>query len=80
MGMSCSTHSTAPYQSRWLLLALTTIWLATANAMTQARIAELRQETVAMFYHGFDNYMRVAFPEDEAGYPGDLRTPLLTSS
>lgn len=66
MGMSCCTHSTAAYQSRWLLLALTTIWLATANAMTQVRIAELRQETVAMFYHGFDNYMRVAFPEDEA--------------
>jgi hypothetical protein len=42
------------------------IWLATTNAMTQVRIAELRQETVAMFYHGFDNYMRVAFPEDEA--------------
>jgi hypothetical protein len=36
-----------------------------ANAMTAARIAELRQETVEMFYHGFDNYMSVAFPEDE---------------
>jgi hypothetical protein len=69
MGMSCSTHSTAAYQSRWFLLAFTTIWLAAANAMTQARISELRQETVAMFYHGFDNYMRVAFPEDEASYP-----------
>jgi hypothetical protein len=33
--------------------------------MTPARIAELRQETVDMFYHGFDNYMDVAFPEDE---------------
>ncbi|RDL42453.1 Glycosyl hydrolase family 47 [Venustampulla echinocandica] len=33
--------------------------------MTPARIAELRQETVSMFYHGFDNYMNVAFPEDE---------------
>ena len=33
--------------------------------MTPARIAELRKETVDMFYHGFDNYMEVAFPEDE---------------
>lgn len=33
--------------------------------MTAARIAELRQETVSMFYHGFDNYMDIAFPEDE---------------
>ncbi|KAJ5037529.1 uncharacterized protein L3040_007701 [Drepanopeziza brunnea f. sp. 'multigermtubi'] len=33
--------------------------------MSAARIAELRQETVEMFYHGFDNYMNIAFPEDE---------------
>lgn len=33
--------------------------------MTPARIAELRKETVEMFYHGFDNYMELAFPEDE---------------
>lgn len=33
--------------------------------MTPARIAELRQETVSMFYHGYDNYMKIAFPEDE---------------
>lgn len=33
--------------------------------MTPAHIAELRKETVDMFYHGFDNYMDVAFPEDE---------------
>lgn len=50
--------------TRWVLLVFT-IWLALATAMTPARIAELRAETVAMFYHGFDNYMDVAFPEDE---------------
>jgi len=50
--------------TKWVLLAFT-IWLAVATAMTPARIAELREETVAMFYHGFDNYMDVAFPEDE---------------
>lgn len=46
-------------------MLLLTIWLALATAMTPARIAELRQETVSMFYHGFDNYMNIAFPEDE---------------
>ncbi|GAP84332.2 putative glycoside hydrolase family 47 protein [Rosellinia necatrix] len=33
--------------------------------MRPGRIAELRRDTVDMFYHGFDNYMRIAFPEDE---------------
>jgi hypothetical protein len=45
------------------------IWLAIANAMSPTRIAELRKETVDMFYHGFDNYMDVAFPEDEVRLP-----------
>jgi len=42
-----------------------------AGAMTPARIAELRLETIDMFYHGFDNYMNVAFPEDEVRNPVD---------
>ncbi|CAK7271854.1 hypothetical protein SEPCBS119000_004820 [Sporothrix epigloea] len=33
--------------------------------MPTARVTELRRKTTDMFYHGFDNYMRVAFPEDE---------------
>lgn len=33
--------------------------------MRPSRIAELRRDTVDMFYHGFDNYMSIAFPEDE---------------
>lgn len=40
-------------------------WLSPVAAMRQDRIAELRDETVDMFYHGFDNYMQLAFPEDE---------------
>lgn len=28
-------------------------------------IATLRQETEDLFYHGYDNYMKIAFPEDE---------------
>ena len=43
-----------------------------AGAMPPARIAELRQETIDMFYHGFDNYMNVAFPEDEVKNAIDL--------
>lgn len=34
-------------------------------AMRPARMAELRQQTIDMFYHGYDNYMHLAFPEDE---------------
>ncbi|CZT52361.1 probable glycosyl hydrolase [Rhynchosporium secalis] len=52
-------------RSKWVIWGFSTLWLAIASAMTPARIAELRQETVEMFYHGFDNYMDVAFPEDE---------------
>ncbi|KAI0158151.1 glycoside hydrolase family 47 protein [Xylariaceae sp. FL1272] len=47
----------------WLLLVLS--WLAPADAMSPANIADLRRATVDMFYHGFDNYMNIAFPEDE---------------
>lgn len=44
-----------------LLLA----WLEQSWAMRPDRIASLRDDTVEMFYHGYDNYMRVAFPDDE---------------
>lgn len=40
-------------------------WLNQVVAMRPDRIAKLRQETVDMFYHGYDNYMGLAFPEDE---------------
>ncbi|KAL8756728.1 MAG: hypothetical protein Q9184_004401 [Pyrenodesmia sp. 2 TL-2023] len=33
--------------------------------MTKAQIKDLRQEAEHMFYHGYDNYMKHAFPEDE---------------
>ncbi|KAH8592124.1 glycoside hydrolase family 47 protein [Bisporella sp. PMI_857] len=64
LNTSCSDQLTTGAKTRWILL-LFAMWLVLAKAMTPARIAELRQETVAMFYHGFDNYMDVAFPEDE---------------
>lgn len=65
LGFPSSTQSISIFWLRWSLLLLFTIWLAQVGAMTPARIAELRKETVDMFYHGFDNYMDIAFPEDE---------------
>jgi hypothetical protein len=54
-------------------------WLAAASAMSPAQIADMRRETVAMFYHGFDNYMSVAFPEDEVRLPSEsyIELPLI---
>ncbi|KAK3354680.1 glycosyl hydrolase family 47-domain-containing protein [Neurospora tetraspora] len=57
-----------PRSSPWLLaLALLAFvaLLPSAGAMRPSRVADLRREVVDMFYHGFDNYMRIAFPEDE---------------
>lgn len=36
-----------------------------AQCMTRGQLDELKSETESMFYHGFDNYMKHAFPEDE---------------
>lgn len=33
--------------------------------MADSEIREMRREAEHMFYHGFDNYMKYAFPEDE---------------
>ena len=54
----------------WLLLIALLVAAITpgAFAMRPARVAELRQETVDMFYHGYDHYMRIAFPEDEVSF------------
>lgn len=45
----------------WLFALL--LWPVTS--MRADRLAQLRQDTVDMFYHGFSNYMKHAFPEDE---------------
>ncbi|CCE26651.1 probable glycosyl hydrolase [Claviceps purpurea 20.1] len=45
----------------WLCTSLP--WLTVSMRMD--RLAQLRQDTVDMFYHGFSNYMKHAFPEDE---------------
>lgn len=51
-----------------LLLA----WLDHTWAMRSDRIASLRDDTVEMFYHGYDNYMRLAFPDDEVSRTSPL--------
>ncbi|KAK4218267.1 ER degradation-enhancing alpha-mannosidase-like protein 1 [Rhypophila decipiens] len=48
-----------------LLVLIIPIPIPGALAMRPGRVAQLRRETIDMFYHGYDNYMRVAFPEDE---------------
>ncbi|CAI6334790.1 unnamed protein product [Periconia digitata] len=48
-----------------LCLLCTLCWVTPAHGMTDNAIAQLRQETLDVFYHGFDNYMEHAFPEDE---------------
>lgn len=51
--------------STLLFTLLCLVWLNLTVAMRPDRMAQLRQETVEMFYHGYDNYMKLAFPEDE---------------
>ena len=50
-----------------LLLLLCALLPWTALSMRADHMARLRQETVDMFYHGWNNYMKHAFPEDEVG-------------
>ncbi|KAI9673612.1 MAG: alpha mannosidase-like protein [Caeruleum heppii] len=63
---SASWEAPALFRS-WCGLCIAIYWLCsmTADAMTRSQIAGLRQDAVDMFYHGFDNYMTYAFPEDE---------------
>ncbi|KAG5289934.1 ER glycosyl hydrolase (Edem) [Histoplasma ohiense] len=51
----------------WAVVFVTVVsfWIPLARAMSGAQIWELRKETEHMFYHGFENYMKHAFPEDE---------------
>lgn len=53
---------------KWLLMIvifiLTTLTYF-AQAISTERIAQLRSDTRELFYHGYDNYMLHAFPEDE---------------
>ncbi|RAL08667.1 glycoside hydrolase family 47 protein [Aspergillus homomorphus CBS 101889] len=54
-------------RSAWVITwaMLLSLWLAMAQGMRTDRVKQLRKETEHMFYHGFDNYIQHAFPEDE---------------
>lgn len=54
-----------PFQMIWLCILLLTFCTTLGECMTGGAIQHLRQETRDIFYHGYDNYMRHAFPEDE---------------
>ncbi|KAI2678294.1 CAZyme family GH47 [Penicillium roqueforti] len=49
------------YMVVWAIL----LWLTVAHGMRDSLVKELRQETERMFFHGFENYLQYAFPEDE---------------
>lgn len=56
-----------------MLLVFALLWLGHSllrpvGAMRSDYLAQLRQDTVDMFYHGYSNYMKHAFPEDEVGF------------
>jgi hypothetical protein len=56
-----------------MLLVVALLWLSHSllrpvEAMRSDYLAQLRQDTVDMFYHGYSNYMKHAFPEDEVGF------------
>nr|OQO30755.1 hypothetical protein B0A51_02451 [Rachicladosporium sp. CCFEE 5018] len=40
-------------------------WFSHSHGMTDETISHLRQDTRDLFYHGYSNYMKHAFPEDE---------------
>ncbi|KAH4823214.1 alpha-1,2-Mannosidase [Parastagonospora nodorum] len=54
-----------PFHLLWTALLWICCWVTAAHGMTDEVIAGLRQETRDIFYHGYDNYMEHAFPEDE---------------
>lgn len=56
-----------------MILVVVLLWLCQSllqpvGAMRSDYLAQLRQDTVDMFYHGYSNYMKHAFPEDEVGF------------
>ncbi|CAK4031255.1 glycoside hydrolase family 47 [Lecanosticta acicola] len=57
--------SNSLWPMRFCLLLLLTLGATTGSCMTVDEISVLRQDTRDLFYHGYDSYMRYAFPEDE---------------
>ncbi|KAL2839788.1 glycosyl hydrolase family 47-domain-containing protein [Aspergillus pseudodeflectus] len=54
-------------RSAWITscVLVLSLWVTAAQGMRHDQIRSLRIETEHMFYHGFENYLEHAFPEDE---------------
>ncbi|PWY77129.1 seven-hairpin glycosidase [Aspergillus heteromorphus CBS 117.55] len=67
MRSGCWHSQMSDLRSAWMMtwVLLLSLWLAVAQGMRTAQVKELRRETEHMFYHGFENYIEHAFPEDE---------------
>ncbi|OJJ48084.1 hypothetical protein ASPZODRAFT_62205 [Penicilliopsis zonata CBS 506.65] len=61
----CLQMMSAPWTAWIFWLLLLPSWISMAGGMTLNQINDLRTDTEHMFYHGFNNYMKHAFPEDE---------------
>ncbi|KKK19842.1 ER glycosyl hydrolase (Edem) [Aspergillus rambellii] len=66
MRSGCSSSQTSG-RSTWTMawVLILSLWASIAQSMRSDQIRELRIETEHMFYHGFENYLEHAFPEDE---------------
>jgi hypothetical protein len=59
------TWSTWLIRLQLVVLLASLASVATVQAQTPGQIKALRKEAEDLFYHGFENYMTYAFPEDE---------------
>lgn len=52
---------------RTVIIAVVAVFLLVGNAdgMTERNVDRLRSMVENMFYHGYNNYMKHAFPRDE---------------
>ncbi|KAL5339288.1 glycosyl hydrolase family 47-domain-containing protein [Aspergillus crustosus] len=53
----------SPRMMGWFLIL--SLWNCAVQGMRSDQMRSLRTETEHMFYHGFENYLEHAFPEDE---------------
>lgn len=73
MRRSCQYVNSAVLDILWqsyrilglVLLTASLISIAGVQAQSPAQIQALRKETEDLFYHGYENYMTYAFPDDE---------------
>ncbi|KAG2419822.1 hypothetical protein HFD88_004618 [Aspergillus terreus] len=67
MRSGCWDSQMCDLRSTWMMswVLFLSLWLALAQGMKTDQIKGLRKETEQMFYHGFENYIKYAYPEDE---------------